>query len=390
MAYLHDDDASVVQLVDRMVYKAIEYGASDIHAQTTETGLRIRYRIDGVLYDQPRIDKQLMHQVIARVKVLANIDSTQTRIPQDGKFTVTRPTHAIDVRVSTFPAVHGEKLVIRILDRTQTAINLEQLGLTATMLNTLQQLIQASHGLLLATGPTGSGKTTTLYAALMALNNPDKNIITLEDPVEYNIHGITQGQINVETGFTFQKGMRSLLRQDPDVVMVGEIRDQQTANIAMQAALTGHLVLSTLHTNDAVSVMMRLMDMGIEPFLINAALTGVIAQRLARKICTACRVQTEPNDQERALMTRLQLNMPTVYRGTGCGACLQLGYKGRIGIFELLPVTNGLRAFMGKQPSHQQLYDQAVADGMITLHQDGADKVRRGVITVGELGRVVL
>ncbi len=287
-------------------------------------GLRIRYRIDGVLYDQSPIEKQLMHQVISRFKVLSHIDITEKRIPQDGKFRCTVAGQAIDLRVSTFPSLYGEKLVVRILDRTQTAIALENLGFSAAMLDAVQRLVVRSNGFFLATGPTGSGKTTTLYALLASLNASDKNIITLEDPVEYSVDGITQGQIYPDAGFTFEKGIRALLRQDPDIVMVGEIRDRQTAQTAIQAALTGHLVLSTVHTNDAVTVIMRLMDMGIEPFLINAALTGVVAQRLARKICTACRVQVVPNDQEKLLLERLHIACDVVSRGQGCAACLRV------------------------------------------------------------------
>ncbi|HZW61842.1 MAG TPA: GspE/PulE family protein [Candidatus Babeliales bacterium] len=381
---------SVVQLVDAIVRKAIVHAASDIHIETTEQSLRLRYRIDGVLYDQYPIERQLATQVIARLKVLANIDTTEKRIPQDGKFRMAIADQSIDLRVSTFPSIHGEKVVVRILDRAQTMIKLENLGFHDEMLNSFKDLIRRSSGFFLVSGPTGSGKTTTLYAALSAVAAPDKNIITLEDPVEYYVQGITQGQINPEVGFTFEKGMRALLRQDPNVVMVGEIRDRQTAQIAIEAALTGHLVLSTVHTNDAPSVIMRLMDMAIEPFLINAAVTGVLAQRLARKICVNCRVPKIPNEQELVMLNRLGIELDTIYQGQGCKMCLNLGYKGRIGIFELLTMSSALRALIVKHPSIDAIYSQARADGMKTLLEDGIEKVRHGIITLQELARVIL
>jgi type II secretory ATPase GspE/PulE/Tfp pilus assembly ATPase PilB-like protein len=336
------------------------------------------------------IEKKVMQHVISRVKVLARIDITEKRVPQDGKFRINVAEQAIDLRVSTFPSLHGEKVVIRILDRAHSRITVDNLGLAEGMLQPFKELVQRSSGFFLSTGPTGSGKTTTLYAALSAINAPDKNIITLEDPVEYNVQGITQGQIHPEAGFTFEKGMRALLRQDPDVVMVGEIRDRQTASIAIQAALTGHCVLSTVHTQDAVSVIMRLMDMGIEPFLINAALTGVLAQRLARRICDACKVSVEPHEYERMVCDRLGIELTNMYKGVGCDACFHVGYKGRVGIFELLTMTSALRALVVQQPSYEALYAQARKDGMRTLKEDGAHKVQAGVITVQELARVLL
>jgi type II secretory ATPase GspE/PulE/Tfp pilus assembly ATPase PilB-like protein len=391
MTMSHDatQQLAVVQLADVIIRKAIAHGASDIHLEATEHILRVRYRIDGLLYDQHSVDKKTMPQLLSRLKVLAHIDITEKRIPQDGKFSIVHGNQSIDLRVSTFPSLHGEKMVVRILDRSQTMITLESLGLQPAMLARLKELVSKSHGFFLATGPTGSGKTTTLYAALTAINCPEKNIITLEDPVEYNVAGITQGQIHPESGFTFEKGIRAILRQDPDVVMVGEIRDRQTAQIAIEAALTGHVVLSTLHTNDAPSVIMRLMDMGIEPFLINAALTGVLAQRLVRTICVQCRGAIKPDEHDKALLQRFKLTIPVLYKGQGCQACFQLGYKGRTGIFELLPMSGSLRTLIVQQPKIDALYTQAQADGMKSMLQDGADKVASGMITLQELARVL-
>jgi len=382
-------DAPVVQLVDAIIYKAIAQHASDIHLESTPVGLRVRYRIDGILYDQPLVDKKVMFQLLSRIKVLAHIDIAEKRVPQDGKFQLVSGDNSIDLRVSTFPSIYGEKIVVRILDRAHTMIALDNLGLNAAMLASFSSLVNKSNGFFLATGPTGSGKTTTLYAALALLSSPETNIITLEDPVEYNIDGITQGQINPDAGFTFEKGIRAILRQDPDIVMVGEIRDRQTAQIAIEAALTGHVVLSTLHTNDAPSVIMRLIDMGIEPFLINAAVSGVLAQRLARKICNNCRIAVEPTDYDKALLKRFNSTIDRIYKGKGCDVCFQLGYKGRIGIFELLEISSTLRGLIVQHPNADALQLQARQGGMKTLAEDGLDKVARGIITLQELARIL-
>ena len=389
MAYLQkkQSQAPVVTLVDNLLHAAIAMAASDIHLESTNTNLRVRARIDGVLYDQDAIDISLKDQVLSRLKVLANINIAEKRVPQDGKFRMVAHGQEVDLRVSTFPAMYGEKIVVRILDRNRNRIALDQLGMQPSMFEAFKELLSRSSGFFLVTGPTGSGKTTTLYAALSHLNAPEKNIITLEDPVEYAVNGITQGQIQPEAGFTFEKGIRSVLRQDPDVLMVGEIRDKQTARVAIEAALTGHMVLSTLHTNDASSAMVRLMDMGIEPFLLNASITGVLAQRLARKICTECRIETQPTDEEKVLLDRIGLKLATIYRGVGCDACMQLGYKGRTGIFELLVMTSALRSLIVQQPQYESLYVQACSDGMHTLLYDGAHKVKEGIITVQELLR---
>lgn len=381
---------SIVELIDLLIFDAIAHQASDIHLESQPEALRVRWRIDGVLYDKEQIELNHMHQVLSRIKVLANIDITEKRIPHDGKFKVMVNRQEIDLRVSSFPSIHGEKIVIRILDRAHHMITLDKLGFSGAMLSSFKQLLSRSNGFFLVSGPTGSGKTTTLYAALSALNSPEKNIITLEDPVEYSLEGITQSQVHPEAGFTFEKGIRSLLRQDPDIVMIGEIRDRQTAQVAIEASLTGHVVLSTIHTNDAPAVIMRLIDMGIEPFLVDAAISGVLAQRLARTICSHCRIQIEPTEQDLALFKRLGAEPIMLYKGTGCAHCFNLGFKGRTGIFELLTMTPTLRSIVMQRPHLDVIQHQALEDGMQTLLTDGFPKVQHGLITLPELMRSVI
>jgi len=381
----------IIQCVDSLIKKAIATDASDIHLEPAADGMRMRFRVDGVLYDQEPISEDIAQQIVSRIKILSQTDIAEKRIPQDGRFTIGLDDgHQIDLRVSTFPTIHGEKLVIRILNRQSCMIDLDHLGFYDANLKKFNQLIQKPSGFLLVTGPTGSGKTTTLYAALSALNSPEKNIITLEDPVEYNLEGIIQGHIQPAAGFTFERGIRAILRQDPDIAMIGEIRDKQTARIAIEAALTGHLVLSTLHTNDAPGTLMRLLDMGVEPFLLNASLTGILAQRLARKICTNCKISYTPNQQEIAILKQLGLSCNTLYKGTGCNACFGHGVKGRTGLFELLVVSNDLRAKLVNHPVFDDIYKQARADGMQTVLEDGLQKVADGVISLSELLRVLV
>lgn len=383
-------DQSVISQVDSLIHAALSHNASDIHLEPTVEHLRVRYRIDGVLYDQNPIARSIMQQVVSRLKVLGQMNIAEKRLPQDGKFSLTIESKPVDFRVSTFPSLHGEKMVVRILDRAAHTMSLDQIGFTQSMLNIIRPLTKKQHGFFLVTGPTGSGKTTTLYATLSDLHDPDKNIVTLEDPVEYNLHGITQGHINSDAGFTFEKGIRSMLRQDPDILMVGEIRDKQTARVAIEAALTGHLVLSTLHTNDAPSAVMRLMDMGIEPFLINASLSGVLAQRLVRKLCIDCKEPVVRDASYNHICERLGIpdDMP-LYHARGCGQCDGRGYRGRIGIFELLVVTPELRARIVSNPVFDEIYAQALEDGMTTLLQDGICKVKEGTISLEELARIV-
>ena len=384
------NEESVVSRVDALLKDAIEHRASDIHLEPTRDELRVRFRIDGILVDQQPFSSSLTASIIARLKVLANMDSAERRIPQDGKFHLMHDGNEVDIRVSTFPCLHGEKMVVRILDRMLQTINLDNLGFEPTMLDAFKRLMQRQSGFFLVTGPTGSGKTTTLYATLSLLHNSEKNIVTLEDPVEYSLQGITQAQINLPVGFTFEKGIRSLVRQDPDIIMVGEIRDKITARIAIEAALTGHLVLSTLHTTDAPSAIMRLMDMGIEPFLINAALSGVLAQRLARKLCVDCRTTRPATSEEKSLLKQYGIkNMNVVYESHGCASCDNLGYKGRMGIFELLEISPELRSLISNNPQFDEIYQQAVTDGMKTLESDGAHKVKEGIISLAEYARII-
>lgn len=383
------DEESVIGLVDALIERAVLVGASDIHIEPRKELASVRYRHDGILHEQEPIPARCVQQVIARCKVLGSMNIAERRIPQDGKYNKTVRGTTIDFRISTFPGIYGEKVVIRILDRSQHMVALDNLGLSQKLCDSFRELLAKPSGFLLVAGPTGSGKTTTLYAALAELNTNERNIITLEDPVEYDLPGITQGQIRPEAGFTFEKGIRALLRQDPDIIMVGEMRDAQTASIAIQAALTGHGVLSTVHTNDAPSVIMRLMDMGIEPFLINAAVSGVLAQRLARTICSSCCESYEPSSEERAMLEKLGMSIDTLHKGMGCDSCDGRGYKGRTGLFELLPIDSTLRSLIMRDPSRDHIYEHARNNGMQTLRDDGLEKVRTGMITLQELVRVV-
>lgn len=382
-------DTSVIEIVDALLRHAVQQEVSDIHLESTIDGLRVRFRVDGLLYDQEPFQHDLMSQIISRIKVISNLDIAQKRVPQDGKFQFTLNDHAIDMRVSTFPTLFGQKVVIRILDPSVKTITIDHLGMSPLIKEQFIAMLNQPQGFFLVTGPTGSGKTTTLYAGLSHINKAEKNIITLEDPIEYHIEGITQGHIHPESGFTFEKGMRALLRQDPDIVMVGEIRDQQTAQIAVQSAMTGHLVLSTLHTNDAPSVIMRLMDMGIEPFLINSSLSGVLAQRLARALCAHCKKPRPLKDAERTFCKKFNKDLSVIYQATGCKECFNLGYKGRVGIFELLVMSSALCELMNQNPSLEMIKDQAQKEGMVPLMSDGLEKVAQGVISLEELLRIV-
>jgi type II secretory ATPase GspE/PulE/Tfp pilus assembly ATPase PilB-like protein len=383
------DEESIIDLVDALIERAVVSGASDIHIEPYRTEAKIRYRHDGILHDQNAVPHRCMLQVIARCKVLGSMNIAERRIPQDGKFNKDIKGNFIDFRVSTFPGMYGEKVVIRILDRSQHMITLDHIGLSPSLCESFRALLNKPSGFLLVAGPTGSGKTTTLYAGLAELNNHERNIITLEDPVEYDLPGITQGQIRADAGFTFEKGIRAILRQDPDIIMIGEMRDTQTAQIAIQAALTGHGVLSTVHTTDAASVIMRLIDMGIEPFLINAAVSGVLAQRLARTICTECRQSYQPSVDEKAMLERLGSSLLMLFKGAGCTACDGHGYKGRVGIFELLVIDSELRQLIMRDPSHDVIAEYARAQGFQSLLNDGLSKVGQGVISLQELIRVV-
>ncbi len=382
-----EDEAPVVRLVNLTITQAVQEGASDIHIEPTESDVKVRFRVDGVLYDVMSPPKKIFPTLVARIKILANMDIAERRLPQDGRFRVTSQGKIIDFRVSTLPTIHGEKIVLRLLDRSAPLIGLEKLGFTEEVLKKFDWLIQRPYGMILVTGPTGSGKTTTLYSALAKINTPEKNIITVEDPVEYQFPRINQVQVNTKVGLTFASGLRSILRQDPDIIMIGEIRDRETAEIAVQAALTGHLVLSTIHTNDSAGAIARLMDMGIEPFLISSSVIGILAQRLARRICSRCKVPKQPTEEEMKVLMLGENDI--LYEGKGCEACRHTGYKGRIGIFELLIIDDEIRSMIVDKIPANMIRETVVKKGMKTLWEDAKLKVKNGITTYSEILRTV-
>ncbi|MGQ9570655.1 MAG: GspE/PulE family protein [Thermodesulfovibrionales bacterium] len=386
------EDAPATKLFDLVMIQAIKDRASDIHIEPDGKALRIRLRIDGFLYEFLTLSKQVHPPLTSRIKVLAEMDIAETRLPQDGNFNVKMDNRNFEIRVSTFPTIYGENVVLRILDQTSPLMKLEDLGFTEDMLRRYKQLIRRPNGIILVTGPTGSGKTTTLYASLNMINSLDKNIITIEDPVEYRLPLIRQTQVNIKAGITFATGLRSILRQDPDVVMVGEIRDLETAEIAVQAALTGHLVVSTLHTNDAPEAITRLKDIGVEPYLLSSSIAGVLAQRLVRAICPHCKTSFKA---DQTLLEELNKDFPeikgpvTLYKGKGCKNCKQSGYLGRTGIFELLIVDEKIKQLISDKASAQKIRDTARETmGMLSLREDGVIKVLKGIITLEEVDRV--
>ncbi|MCI0529941.1 MAG: type II secretion system ATPase GspE [Nitrospira sp.] len=384
------DEAPIIRLVNSLMFEAVKRKASDIHLEPFERELAIRYRIDGILYNILTTPKRLQPSITSRIKIMAGLNIAEKRLPQDGRIGIKIAGRDVDIRVSAIPTAHGERLVLRLLDKTHLLLSLEDLGLDTDKLKQVAQLIRMSHGILLVTGPTGSGKTTTLYAALNTINSPDKNIITIEDPIEYQLKGIGQMQVNPKIDLTFANGLRSILRQDPDVIMVGEIRDVETAEIAIHASLTGHLVFSTLHTNDSAGAMTRLLDMGIEPFLVSSSVVAIIAQRLIRKICPDCQVGYSPPLEE---LEKLGLGSKngkgkTFYRGQGCASCINTGYRGRTGIYEILVLDDEIRNLILSKTDANTIKNRAVEKGMTTLKQDGAVKVIRGVTTTEEVLRV--
>jgi type II secretion system protein E len=383
------EEAPVVRLVNVVLMSAIQKGASDIHIEPYEKELRVRYRIDGILYNIMSPPMKFRDAIASRLKIMAKLDIAEKRLPQDGRFTIRTGGKDVDLRVSVLPTSHGERVVLRILEKETRLLNLSEVGLSPDCLRVMEQLIHLSHGMILVTGPTGSGKTTTLYAALSQINAPDKNIITVEDPVEYQLQGISQMQVNPKINLSFAAGLRSILRQDPDVIMIGEIRDLETAEIAIHASLTGHLVFSTLHTNDAAGAVTRLIDMGIEPFLVSSSAVAIIAQRLVRVACAACRQPYEPTPEE---LARLGLagdaGTYTFYRGAGCPACAQTGYRGRHGIYELLVVDDEIRRLITAKADAAVIKQAAIARGMRTLKQEGATKVVEGLTTTEEIIRI--
>ena len=383
-------EAPVIKLVNHIISEAIESRASDIHLEPFDDELLLRYRIDGILHEFDPPPKRLSSAITTRIKIMAKMDISERRLPQDGRIKLKILGKDIDMRVSTLPTLYGESVVMRILDRGSLVLDLSKMGFPEKILGQLEELIRKPYGKMLVTGPTGSGKTTTLYAALSQINTPDKKIITIEDPVEYQMRGINQIHVKSKIGLDFAGGLRSIVRQDPDVIMVGEIRDPETADISIQAALTGHLVFSTVHTNDAAGAITRLLDMGIENFLISSALLGVLAQRLVRVICPDCKEESSLTPILRAEMGRMGEKDIKVYRGKGCKACSNTGFRGRCGIYELLVVDDNIRELVLKKSTAQAICDQARQTGMRTLREDGWDKVIKGLTTVEEILRVTL
>lgn len=382
------NSAPIVRFINSIIENAVRNNASDIHIEPEETEVRIRIRVDGILQENMKIGLETLNPVISRIKIMSNLNIAEKRLPQDGRIGFSLEGRSIDLRVSTLPTIYGEKVVMRILDRTSFVLSKEKLGLTEDDNIKFERMITKPYGIILVTGPTGSGKTSTLYAMMSELNDTRKNIITLEDPVEYNLKGINQVQLNTKAGLTFANGLRSILRQDPDIVMVGEIRDGETAEIAVRSALTGHLVLSTLHTNDAPGAITRIIDMGIEPFLISSSIIGVIAQRLVRKICPLCKKAYSPDGREARLLDIHEGEVPVVYKGTGCQICNGTGYKGRTAIFEIMETDKILRTMIDKGATTDEIRDMAVENGMITLRESCKKLVLKGVTTVEELARV--
>lgn len=397
-----DDEAPIIRLVNSVLNQAVKEKASDIHIEPFEKFVSVRFRKDGVLHDIIHAPKRFQSSITSRIKIMGDLNIAEKRLPQDGRIRIKVAGRDIDIRLSTVPTSHGERLVLRLLDKTNTVLDLRRLGFSKENFEKMEQLLKRPHGILLVTGPTGSGKTTTLYAALTSINSPDKNILTVEDPVEYQIHGIGQMQVNPKINFTFASGLRAILRQDPDVVLVGEIRDLETAEIAVQASLTGHLVFSTVHTNDSASTFTRLIDMGVEPFLIASSVAACVAQRLVRRICKHCREPYTPADAELdqlgllgptarfapLLRERFGAERPMFFRTVGCKECAGTGYSGRAAIYEMLVVSDEIRTLVMQNVSSTEIKKKAVALGMLSLLDDGALKVIDGETTAEEVFRV--
>ncbi len=382
------EEAPIVQLTNIIINKAIKLGASDIHIEPHKDNVRVRNRIDGVLHENMTVPKHSQAALISRIKIMADLDITKRRIPQDGRVRLEIRGTSTDMRVSTLPTIYGEKIVIRLLKQDERLLNINNLGFSSKNLNLYKKLINRPHGIILATGPTGSGKTTTLFSGLNELNSPKKNIITIEDPVEYQIRGINQVQVQKKSGFGIAKTLRNILRQDPDIIMVGEIRDEETARVAIRAALTGHLVLSTLHTNDAVSSITRLIDMGIPSYLVASTLNGVIAQRLVRRICKECRESYEPSLEEKEALNLKQGQK--LYQAQKCSKCGDSGFKGRLAVQEILVIDDLINKLIVKEADNQEIKQQAIQNGMIPLIEDGKQKVLDGLTSYQELMRVVI
>jgi general secretion pathway protein E len=383
-------DAPIIRLVNLMLSQAVKARASDIHIEPYQNKLKIRYRVDGILYDKLTPPKRIQSTLVSRVKIMAKLNIAEKRLPQDGRIEIRIADKNVDIRVSTIPTSFGERVVLRLLDKSTVLLKLFDLGMPKDRLRDFDQLIRAPHGIILVTGPTGSGKTTTLYAALSTINSPEINIITVEDPVEYQIEGIAQIQVNPKIDLTFAKGLRSIVRQDPDVILVGEIRDKETAEIAIQSALTGHLVFSTLHTNDSASAVTRMIDMGIESFLVTSSVIAILAQRLVRVICNHCKEAYTPDEESLRNVGILPEDLAgkKIYRGKGCPACLHTGYMGRTAIFEFMILDDAIKNLILKTSDSNAIKRLAVEKGMVTIRHDGAQKVLAGITTIEEVFRL--
>ena len=381
-------EAPIIRLVNHLFARALDLNASDIHFEPDEQYLDVRCRVDGIMTRIERLPVRIHTAVASRLKLMARLDIGEKRLPQDGRIDSRIGNRQLDMRVSTLPGVHGESVVLRILDRSDTAVSLQELGMPEALLERYRSLITQPHGMVLITGPTGSGKTTTLYATLEKINSEEQKIITIEDPVEYQLEGITQIQTNSAIGLGFAQGLRSIVRQDPDVLMVGEIRDHETADIAIESALTGHLVFSTLHTNDAAGAITRLQDMGVESYLISSSVLGVQAQRLVRRVCTDCSEEVPLSEDEARVLDVRRMDYPVIRRGRGCERCGETGYRGRIGLYELMVLSDALRHQVAIGSDANILRSQAVAEGMTTLRQDALDKLAAGLTTPEEVVRV--
>lgn len=384
------DDAPIISLVNSLISQAIKDMASDIHIEPQEKTLRVRFRIDGMLQEIGSFPRDIHAAIIARIKIISEMDIAEKRIPQDGRIKIRESGRDVDVRVSTLPTITGEKVVMRLLDQKAVILDINKLGFSPSNNESYHKLYTQSYGIILVTGPTGSGKTTTLYSTLLAVNTPHKNIVTLEDPVEYRLNGINQVQVNVKTGLTFASGLRSMLRQDPNVVLVGEIRDGETADIAIRASLTGHLVFSTLHTNDAAGTITRLLDMEVEPFLVASSVLGVVAQRLVRVICRECKEGYNPDSDslERNFLGVAADEEVILYRGIGCSNCNNTGYRGRMAIHEIMPINSTIREAINRKASSDEISRIAIQQGMTTMRQDGIQKALAGITDIREVMRV--
>ncbi len=383
-------DAPIIKLVNLLLSGATKDRASDIHIEPYQAIVKVRYRIDGILYDILSLPRKIHSPLVSRVKIMAKLNIAEKRLPQDGRIEIKVADRSVDIRVSTIPTAFWERVVLRLLDKTSSILRLSDLGMDSRKVGIFNRLIKSPYGIILVTGPTGSGKTTTLYAALTSINSPEVNIITIEDPIEYQIDGIGQIQVNPKIDLTFAQGLRSIVRQDPDVILVGEIRDRETAEIAIQSSLTGHLVFSTLHTNDAASAVTRLIDMGIEPFLVTSSVIAIIAQRLVRVLCPKCKENYTPDDESLANLgvDKRRIEKRPVYRKMGCAACMNTGYRGRTAIFEILILDDPIKRLILKTSDSNQINDEAMKRGMTNLLQDGAQKVLDGITTIEEVFRV--